>query len=240
MVERDNPAGRLWHILNDAKKKGANLRTREVWGEVFDIDKNSTSQILEKQGEVIHLLMDVKRSIGGIDGLNKDLYLRQLPSIENALANVRLSDKWEGFKNRLDDATMLSLAHCADKLSEYSNEIVLSQDDLQSLRKDVEALIDRILDGPTINPKLQEILLEHLEVIRRAIINYNLYGSKGLKEAVETATGAVYLNREIFEAEKDSEAVDWYWKIIVRIGTLTALVSDAHELAPGVAKLLES
>jgi hypothetical protein len=116
----------------------------------------------------------------------------------------------------------------------------LDQDELQSLQEDVEALIDRVLDTTTIDLKLRGILLEHLEIIRRAIINYSLYGSKGLQEAVKTGTGAVYLNREIFEAEKDSEAVDWYWKVIVRIGTLTALVSDAHELAPGVAKLLES
>jgi hypothetical protein len=239
MVKRDNPAGRLWHILNDAKTKKPNLRTREVWGQVFNIDKNATSQLLEKQGEIIHLLMDVKRDIEGIDGLNKDLYLKQLPSIENALASVRLSDKWEGFKNRLDDATMLSLAHCADKLSEHSNERVLNQDELQGLREEIEVLIDRVLDSTPLGPKLQEILLEHLEVMRRAIINYNLYGSDGLQEAVKTATGAVYLNRKVFEAEKDSETVDWYWKIIVRVGTMTALVNDAAELAPGVTQLLD-
>ena len=239
MVERDNPAGRLWHILNDAKKKGANLRTREVWGEVFDIDKNSTSQILEKQGEMIQLLMDVKRSIENIDGLNQDLYLKQLPSIQDAFADTRLNDQWKGFKSQLDKATMLSLEHCADKLSEYSNEKVLDQGELQSLREDVEALIDRVLHTTTVDPKLREILLEHLEIIRWAIINYKLHGSEGLQEAIKTATGAIYLNQEIFKAEKDSEVVDWCWKIIVRIGTLTALVSDAHQLAPEVTKLLE-
>jgi hypothetical protein len=240
VVKKDNPAGRLWHILDEARKKGDGMKVREVWGQVFGIDMNSTSQILEKQGEMIRLLMDVKRSIENIDGLNQDLYLKQLPSIQGAFATVRQSDQWKSFKNRLDEATMLSLEHCADELSKHSNERVLGQDELQSLREDVEALIDRVLDGTTIDPKLREILLEHLEIIRRAIINYKLHGSDGLQEAIKTATGAVYLNRGIFEAEKDSEAVDWYWKIIVRIGTLTALVSDAHELAPGVAKLLES
>jgi hypothetical protein len=239
MVERDNPAGRLWHILNEAKQKGPDKKVRNVWAEIFDLNPEADSQILEKTSLLIGLLIEVKRSIENAKDLNQDLYLERLPRIEEAFLSVRLTDQWKAFDNRLDGTTMLSLKHCSDALSNRSSEAVIEEDELRELRSDVQALIDRILDDSELDPELRRILLDHLEIIRRAIINYKVHGSDGLQEAIKTATGAVYLNRELFEAEKDSDSVSLFWKIIVRIGTLTALVNDANQLAPGVTKLIE-
>jgi len=240
MVERDNPAGRLWHILNEAKQKEANKRVRQVWAEIFDLDPESDSKILEKTAHLIGLLVKVKRGIESAEGLNRDLYLERLPRIEEAFLSVRLTDQWKSFDNRLDSTTMLSLKHCSDALSNLSPGVVIEEGELQEIRSDVESLIDQILENTKLNAELQEILLSHLEIIRRAIINYKIHGSDGLQEAIETATGAIYLNRDLFEEEKDNDTVNWYWRIIVRIGTLVALVNDASQLAPGVSGLLES
>lgn len=208
--------------------------------EIFDLDPESDSKILEKTAHLIGLLVKVKRGIESAEGLNRDLYLERLPRIEEAFLSVRLTDQWKSFDNRLDSTTMLSLKHCSDALSNLSPGVVIEEGELQEIRSDVESLIDQILENIKLNAELQEVLLSHLKIIRRAIINYKIHGSDGLQEAIETATGAIYLNRDLFEEEKDNDTVNWYWRIIVRIGTLVALVNDASQLAPGVSGLLES
>lgn len=201
MPKMDNPAGRLHDLLERARKLGYadHVRLRMVWGALFEIDPKDTPQILAVTIRLFELTAQTRKFVGMLDGVDRDLYVQPVKDVEIAFASTTCDSQWVEFKTKIKDTTMTGLAFCSDTLSKTMHEEVIEQETLDDLKAEVDKLIDEVLKSD-MDATLKAIIIDHLEGIRRAIIEYRIRGTAGLRQALDSGVGS--LMRHLEELKK--------------------------------------
>ncbi len=230
MIALDNPAGRFYDILNQAKAKKGELKVRQVWALVLDEDENDDSAITKKVIEVYQLGEQVKDLIKMNDGANTELYLSSFPQVERAIFPLNLNVTWSGQKQQLNDGVMTRLQFCSDLLSSTYKEETLAKEDLEVVTKLIEELFDSILSS-SLEPTMRIILLEEVERLRSALSMYKINGAKGLKQSLQSTIGMVVANQEQLSdvAKTDSNVIERLGKLIDKVDSFTAKALKIHK-----------
>ncbi|MBI5892781.1 MAG: hypothetical protein HZB79_03860 [Deltaproteobacteria bacterium] len=183
MIKTDNPAGRLYAILNEAKNMSHNISTRDVWLKVFKIESKSQTELFRTLTSLQELMDEIKEQLNEADDINKDLYIKYLPNIERVIRVTNLDTSWNSYRESLSDVAMYNLAHCAEILSSRYGESTIEEQELFKLKDEIDTLYEIVRTG-SLNKELKIIILDQLEIIRRAIHEYRIRGAKGLHKAL--------------------------------------------------------
>lgn len=230
MIDINNPAGRYYEILRQAKEKGDNLRVRQVWSQVLDEDKDDDSALTKKVIEVFQLGEEVKRLINLSEGVNKELYLHPFPQIEKAIFPLNLDTTWSSQKQQLDEGVMKSLQFCSELLSSIYTEETLQDEDLVQITKLIDELFNSVLSS-TLNGGIRITLLEEVERLRTALSMYKIKGAKGLKESLQSTIGMVVANQSELSgaANSNPDVIERMGKLIDKVDSFTAKALKAHK-----------
>jgi hypothetical protein len=238
MVHPGNPVGRLFNILEQVRVEPDRKLTRDVWAEFFGLDPKDTGDVLLVISQLLELVQAAKESIRRLDGIDHSIYLRPFENVEQAFAAASLGTIWKTFKDKLDDATMVSLRFGADTLSRTYDEQVLDSEILSGLQAEVEDLLEKVVDSE-LEATLKTVMVDHLEAIRRSILGYRLWGSSGLKTALETSIGAMLRHKEELGKTRDRAIVARFLEVLQHIDRVVAVALKAKQLfAPVVTYLL--
>jgi hypothetical protein len=203
MAKPDNPAGRLYEILNAARSMPATHRVGRAWAEVFDVEPNDIRSIYALLVESMDLADRAKKSVQQLP-VDHDLYLRWVPNVERVLTYPQLAVKWAQLQPHLDEVTMNQLEYCSELLSQRMEEKAISDEDLSKLQMEVETLLDKVLNA-NLPQDLAAVVTQKLEDIRQAILAYRITGNEGLRRAVENGLGAIVLSCERLPEIQDEE-----------------------------------
>lgn len=233
MNEIQNPAERLYNILQDAKKQKSKERTGQIWASVLGVDISNQGDILVGIADIIHLIDQTKKSILQIEDVDHGLLLERFPNIEKVFSNLNFSQLWEQNQQYLDETTMYSLRVCSDTLSNKMGYKNISEDILADLQKDTDELLNEVLNSD-LDPELKIILVENLEAIRHSLVSYRINGIDGVRQALEKSLGAALIHsrlREEFLSENPNEEVKKFRKLLASIANFVteALISVALE-----------
>lgn len=231
----NNPAGRLFLILQKAQKIDDRKKVKEAWAEIFDLDPKNTAEILRKLGEVNKLPATIREDVTSQEDENHQLHLKKLGVVERALSNINFNSSWQGIKKQLDEATILSIEHCSDMLSKYSNEKVLEEDDLEVLRNKVQEFKND-LSGYEIDHQLSSLIFDKVNDIERAIFDYELKGTASIQKEVESAFGSYFMQIEVMQ--KDEKVAVKFFEFLSHISALIHVSEYAPALVEHVVKLL--
>lgn len=235
MVKNDNPAGKLYHILQAARSKHQDTITKIVWAEVFELDINSPTEIFYSLIELITLFKETKEALEEIEGINLELYLEPFPKIQRVITATNLDINWKNYQSFLTDAVMVNLAFCAEELSKKAGEIPIKDEEIKKLSSEVEALIESVLSS-SLEQELKTILLDQLTTIRQAILSYRLFGISKLKDALEKNIGSIVINRELFKNSSKSKEISRFTKIVAMLERLVSVATKTKQLAEPVIK----
>jgi len=238
-VKKDNPAGRLYHILHKANGIDPNTLTKEVWRKVLDAEYLTENEFLKRLIFLQELVEEFPKRIKSIEGLNTDLLLRRYNKVEQATQINNLSASWNNYRQHLDEATMTNLAFCAEELSRYENVRPIDQETLVNFDREVNELINKIQAEESLDPILKTILLDQLTIILRSIQEYRIRGAKGLRESLAYFYGMFFFNHKLFAKEKErdiiKETLGWVWKVTNVTLSAYKLVEIAYD---GLKQLL--
>ena len=229
MVRNDNPAGRLYYILFEAKGQNNQLQVKKVWANLFGIEDDNSIEIFEIISLLNKLLAEVKRSIADIEGINKELFLVNFDKISRVLTLTNLEINWANIVHNLDDATLLNLAFCSEALSSIKAESLIENTELQELQELVESLSHAVI-STSINKDLKNFILSQLEFIRKAILSYRIQGVDGLKKALEHNIGALVINKDISTKPQNKDILEKYSKILEKLEKVINLASKTKQL----------
>lgn len=227
MVKLDNPAGRLHEILTDARNC-ANMGILAVWERVLKAQPGNKTDIIRRILLMQELFDDVKNRIECIDGINMELYLSRFPELEAVVKATNLDAGWDGLKPYLNDAAMLSLAHCAEILSNYGENLI-DDSEMNELLENIDELSEKLRTG-IIDKPLKDILLDLLETMRRAITEYRIRGAEGMKREFAYCLGILSQNHSQLIEEKENEAVGMFGKIFNKFNQLISFALKLKEL----------
>ena len=237
MVAADNPAGRLYRLVETAM-------------ELDRPDKSSPLVVLSDASRILHghdidtfdaiykINELVREARGRIQELavNQELYLKPIVSIESALTlEVLTQEDWSRYKRRLDEATMLGLQFCSDFLSGTGGELILEPDSLAQLQAEIESLSEWVMQGG-FDAEFQAFLIRSLDEIRRAILAYRVGGADSLRRGLESALGAALRHGDQLNAKKDNKVVLKFFGILRTLHELVITAQRTSQLAEPIVK----
>jgi hypothetical protein len=233
----DNPVARLLEVLQAVQGEPGNRPIRHAWATIFDVEANSTADVLRAVSDVVKLTREAREATKVLPGLDDALHMAPFNAVDAALGSVSLDRPTAQFTKGITGETLVSLRHVANQLSVVSPEGVLEEQDRQRL----EAVVDEAIDtavASDLPQQLKSVVLEHLFNAKRSLRRYQLWGTKGLTGALEGAVGAYNLREEQFKEHSDSAAVKAYYKVIVEIAAAVEAVDALIRLAEPVVKWL--
>jgi hypothetical protein len=105
---------------------------------------------------------------------------------------------------------------------------------LEKLTAEVNSLYESVV-ASTLSPEVKLMVLQQLEIIRRAVHEYRITGIMALQNALSGAVGEIALHREEFRRENGQE-IEQFGRILK---TLDALISVAMKAKPLLAPLVQ-
>lgn len=228
MPKSNNPVGRLYEILRACQKaaKNQNDRLDTIISQVFTIDVNDSTRLLEIYLEFLNLTKESEKEVHKLPETSHELHLRAIKVIERAFIAHSLHSTWQSFSQSLNPATMTGLEHTADNLS-YLGEQTVPTEDLEKLQKEVSELLE-LVAKTEMNERLKAFLIEHLERIHQAVLYYRIKGARGLKNALEQIMGATFIYGTEHPSQNVSEDVRSKWYSVM--GMLVRIVAFANDL----------
>ena len=236
-VSTNNPAGRLYAVLDKAGSVDEKKKTYVAWREILDADPRSATDFFHRVSLVHRLIADIVQSVRKIDALDDKLYLRHLPTVSAALGPDRFSQPWNDTKSLLSDTVMTSLEFCADALAQHPQPHEVDTGQLQELYSNVEELIRDVLKSK-LDYALKQFLVRHLELVRSAILHYPIRGPAALRETLEQMAGAVVMNWDAVEKSKEVPEVSRFGKVFSHLQKLVQTAFQLKQLGETVTKLL--
>ncbi len=235
MASRNNAAGRLHNVLTQALSIG-NMGTFQMWANVLDVSAADKSELFRRIFLLHNLVDEIKTKITGINGIKTELYLSRLPIIENVIKTTNYDTAWDNHKSQLNEAAMLNLEYCAEALTQY-DEQPIDEDELTKLTQDIHELAER-LHSSDLQEVLKIVILEQIEIIRRAISEYRIRGAKGIHDEVAYCYGKTLRLYGLFDTNKDKEEVKSLWSILSRADNLTTVAMNLIQIGNQALKLL--
>lgn len=225
---KTNPAGRLYHLLSEAVRKNNNRTFGKVWAEVFGIDPEDRGRLLVMLSHLIRQIEEGKEAVrSNPESLRQDLHLKPFEKLTKAFSVMNLDAKWRGWKkSHLPDETVSDLEWCAEGLKQVYPEGEIDGDELTKLREDVEELISEVRKAD-IEEDLKAVIIDGLEHVRRAIVEYDLRGVDGLVQALEQNIGTIHLHQKELGAAGQASDILKEWA--GRLASLKLLIDSASE-----------
>lgn len=234
MIDTNNPAGRLYQLLQTARKKPEKEKVRNVWAEVFECKPQDDANISKSVVEVYNLSQDVQRLIKLIPGLNHKLYLSSFNKINKAIFPLNLNASWQAQRAILSDEVLTRLQFCAEVLSKHYSEESLSAEDLEEIDNLIKQTFE-LVESSGIEVSLRMAILEELERIRSSISMYRIKGAKGVKEALQSLFGAVIVNQEALDRLKgrNEDVLERIGMLIDKLDAFTARALKIKRIMTG-------
>lgn len=235
MEVKNNPAGRLYDILELARRQNPKQPARKAWAVVFEVEPNDTGSLLQMLADLLKLVHETKTAIQRLDDVDQELHLRPFRTIEGLLSNINLEASWEHWQSRIDANTLYGLQFSADKLSRVSGFTQVDSDELVELRATVDALFNSVTDSQ-LPDELKALLLRNLESIRLSLVAYRVRGIEGIREEIERALGSVLLHKDEIQKSSARDRSLWesFFNLVTRLNEVVSLARTGQELAAPV------
>jgi hypothetical protein len=240
MKELNNPAARLHALLQKAKQNTefAGTLSTEVWPKLLNVPKENQPLMFKRFGGVMELPLLIKERIENLPDINHELQLRWMSKINQAFQANNFSAAFASFIGKIDDSTLLGIEHCADILSRRDPDPEIKPDELESLRQQVDDLINETKNSE-IEADLKKFIFKHLFTIRNAIEEYQVFGSKPLVTAFGQIIAAAYTEPQTAIKTATSSQGNKFLKIVAGIGLLLTVGNQGLQLTEGALKLLQ-
>lgn len=241
MEVKNNPAGRLYDILDLARHQNPKQPARKAWGAVFEVEPDDTGTLLQMLADLLKLVHETKAAIQCLNNVDQDLHLRPFRKIEALLSSINLDATWENWQKQIDETTLYGLQFSADKLSRISGFSQVDSDEIAKLRALVEELFNTVIDS-TLPDELKLLLLRNLESIRLSLAAYRVRGIEGVNQEIERALGSVLLHKEKIQESSPEERSLWksFFDLVKRLNQVVSLARNGEALAaPAILALTQ-
>ena len=233
MANQDNPASRLYRIMNQLRSfdKGDPEEEKRqslvsVWLAVLEADPKDPHSFADKLRQVRSLYEESLLGLRILPGLEKDEIKDLLSPIGQLLNPANFNYIWKGMKQSyLTPGVLVALELCSLRFQQGANAPAADEKALDQLQKDVDALV-RDTSAAQIGPVVKECVVQNLNLIGKAIVEERAGASAPLRNALETAVGRFYLYAGKY---KESMPADLFGRVASVIEQFTKMVLAADK-----------
>lgn len=233
----DNPASRLWNILNNGKNISGNERCIDAWHKLLNVEKGNKSLLFNRLGKVITLTSIINSDVIKYHNEEIDICNKAISQINIAFEHQNLSSQWDSFMRNINEETLNYLKLISKLLNYEYKTKKIDIKELNEFRKIVDELINDIrkLD---INSDFKKHLLYYLKKIIDSIDEYNILGITPIIEANEIVVGHAVIDKKFGEKLKESKLSDRFINLIEKLNILISSGNGALQLTNELTKFL--
>ena len=152
-------------------------------------------------------------------------------SSAKAMAFEIQSSKWGAFRAEYNNHFLTGLRLVALNMPSGESEEVIQHEVLGGLQTDIEELTNRVLLSD-LNADLKWILINGLQSVRQAIVEYRVSGAAGISQELDRSIGSLVRHRHKFKDfpnGDEKEVISAFWNVM---GKVDEVVSTALRVAP--------
>jgi hypothetical protein len=240
MANQDNPASRLYRILNQLRSfdKGDPEEEKRqslvsVWLAVLEADPKDPTALSDKLRQIRGLYEESLLGLRMLPGLEKEEIKDLLSPIAQLLNPANFNYIWKGMKQSyLTPGVLVALELCSLRFQQAPNAPDMDEKALDQLKKDVEALV-RDIQAAEIAPVAKESIVQNLELITKAIDEDRTGASFALRNSLEAAVGRFYLYAGKHKENLPGDLFGRVSSVIEQFTKLVLLVDKGWHLAGG-------
>jgi hypothetical protein len=231
MATQDNPASRLYRIMNQLRSfdKGDPEEEKRqslvsVWLAVLEADPKDPHALADKLRQVRGLYDESLLGLRILPGFEKD-EIKDLLSAQ-LLNPANFNYIWKGMKQSyLTPGVLVALELCSLRFQQAPNAPAMDEKALDQLQKDIDALV-RDIQAAQIGPVVKESVVQNLDLIRKAIAEYRAGASFALRNALEASVGRFHLYAGKY---KENMQGDLFGRVTSVVEQFTKLVLPADK-----------
>ena len=228
MPEQTNPTKRIHEILkaliSHEEKRDTSVPIQKFLMMLLNpsMNINDFYDAISELIGIVNSCENVIKQNGDMTTEDKDLHLDQLRRVRIRLFNVKPGDEMT-FSKQFSPDFMESLQWAARDMAYYWDEEIISEENLATLQTDVEDVINKVVDSD-LEDELKRILFDGLESVRRAILNYQILGAEGIRQALDRNIGLIHRYGEDFKRASESDDTGVFSNLFDLLKKLDALV----------------
>lgn len=240
-----DPALRLHNILVAAKHSkhgGDTLLTG--WARFFGLgpNENGESEALRQLSLVRQLVPEIERRMGDIDDLGhrREKFLGWRGNVKKVLYERNLAQTYGSLIGQLDDNALTLLDVCSREISRSGCISDISNEELSWILNECGHLVSAV-NAADLDPRVRELIMYHIDIIERAVMDCRIIGAKALRKGLEQGTGVcvttpVELNDEV----RKSSVYDQFIGILMKFERVTKSANESFKLFEYVTKFFLS
>jgi hypothetical protein len=243
----NNPAGRLHDLIVRARAlpSGQHSTVGDRFSLLFTglTGPDDIFGIMQRLQVIFQLTEEIKLQLAVCDERQLALFLPSELTLKGLVNLYPLGQSWQTYRDRyLSEPVVTTLGFISITLGRQSPETLTPLSEIEELRVELLTVYESVYNA-NIDARLKILVLESLEVISKALAEYELRGALGINEAIGTIIGRAVLNRDFGsttpakdkpEDENGDTPTDWrrqFWSIITKISMAVHADSPLKELA---------
>ena len=232
MPKNINAASRLHAVLQQAAGMSTNASSLAVWENIFQIQEEPNEArkavLISDRLRWMHQQLEIARSQMKQANLSENLYIAAFNNIEQAISTLILTAQWNNGVQYLKPETLLALEFCSEILPD--EESLIDPHVLEEIRSMVQEL-EKSLAVTDLPESLVALILNHIELINRALNQYPITGAKALREAARTALGELVEAKDEVKGNNKTPEVSQLGRVWGKINNSADVAIKADKIA---------
>ena len=246
MPEQTNPIKRLYDTLTMVLDHGPaqtsnEVAAQDVWKGALGLDGE---RFFEHIPDLVLTLRACEQLIRQDSSIDQCRYLYRIQRVRVGLSSLcNHSTKWRGIRDLFNRDFMDALFLMSENVSIRDCEELVPEEELASLQAEVESIINRVVDSE-LNAEIKLALIDGLEAVRQAILNYQVMGAEGIRQAVDRNFGSIHRHSDEFKTAYNSSGREIVTDFLALLNKVDFVVSTAYKIkqlaSPAIERMLNS
>jgi len=239
MANLTSAAGRLHALIAEGRKIPTTVFMRDAWPKVLHAEGASPLELLTLLASVLRLPAEAEAEIRRLDHADHQDLLLWVEPVQQAFSILNMAAHWEAFRGPFDrDASgLVALKIAANMIHRQFPQPIVEPDVLVDLLRQISDVRSEALSAE-IDVDLKFLILDHLRQIEFAIETYHLRGATGIREAAETALGALMTRPAVVAKSADVPVTRSFGRVLRRVLLIVSVAADGLTLAQAADQLL--
>lgn len=191
-MKTDNPAGRLLNLLEEGKNIGPNVKNRDAWGTLLEVEDSNSPLLMYRLGKVMELPKQVIEQIKLNFPNQQNTHSHWSTKVNQAFGVQNLNGKWNDFNQHIDQHTLDYLSMSVDMIDSKGYTQVISSEKLNEIHEKISNLRQDAIDSDELDESFKKIISVYLQKILSAIDEYKISGAVPIMENIEQTLGRTF------------------------------------------------
>lgn len=236
----DNPAGRLFEVLNKVKKYPPSSQARLVWRETFELPAADQLSPL-MTAKIATTMLLIQQSLELLNEEHPELADHPpawASQVSSAFQAHNMHGDIAGFVGSITAETLSSVLMTAALLDKGSNRKALSAEQLVEMREAIATVLDEVLDSTDLETDLKIYVARSLRKILAAIDEYKLTGATPILESIEQAVGHAMVDPKYRNFLTDTQLGQRVFDAFQTASAIVTVATGMPQLTSAVQMLL--